>query len=54
MAHAGENLICAAVSSRLFDNLPRFGGRAVVIGLKIIKGTEYTVITCLILDLPVV
>ena len=54
LAHAGENLVCAAVLSRLFDNLPRFGGRAVGIGLKIIKGTEYTVITCLILDLPVV
>ena len=30
------------------------GGRAVGIGLKLIKGTEYTVIICLIIDLPTV
>ena len=54
LAHAGGNLICAAVSSGLFDCLPKSGGRAVGIGLKLIKGTEYTLIICLILDLPTV
>ena len=37
MAHAGKKPICAALAASRVANLPRLGGRAVGIGLKLLK-----------------